>query len=134
LPYWHIAADPPTCFFGLFYLCCAPRERLYNPTVCIGHTLSTGTVSSLHTANFARFHATVSHDTTIVNFQLTDDSRSVSEYRREFTPFSRGPAACVRRLDVVENHTLYRTFPSSFCFRSCEKMRDLTTSSFDNMK
>jgi len=122
-------------FFHLFYLRCTPRERLYNSTVCIGHTPSTaGSVSSLHTANFARFHATTSHDTAhaVVNFKLTDDSRSVSEYRREVTPFSRGPAACVHRLDVVENHTLYRTFLLSFfCFRS-RKMWDL--SSFANVK
>lgn len=99
------------------------------------HTPSTaGSVSSPHAANFARFHATTSHDTTVVNFQLTDDSRSVSEYRREFTPFSRGPATCVRRLDVVENHILYRTFLLSFFCLHSRKMRDLTTSFFTNVK
>lgn len=95
---------------------------------CIGHTPiqreGLGIVSSVCAANFARFHATVSHDTVVVNFQLTDDSRSVSEYRCEFTPFSRGPAGCIRWLDVVENHTLYRTF-CRVCLHS-RKMRDST--------
>lgn len=55
LPYWHIAVDPPACFFGLFYLRCTPRERLYNSAVCIGHRRRLA-ASPLYTpANFARF-------------------------------------------------------------------------------
>lgn len=121
--------------FRPFFIFAARHENGCTTPRCVSDTPSTaGSVSSLHAANFARFHATASHDTTVVNFQLTDDSRSVSEYRREFTPFSRSSAACVRRLGVVENHTLYRTFLLSFSCIHSRKMRDLTTSSFANVK
>lgn len=124
LPYWHIAADPPTCSFSAFFIFAARHARTRGTTPrCIGRTPSAvGNVSSLHAANFARFHATVSHDTVVVNFQLTDDSRSVSEYRCEFTPFSHRPAAYVPRLDIVENHTAYRFFcrVCAFIYGKCE--------------
>lgn len=60
------------------------------------------TVSSLHAANFARFHATVSHDTVVVNFQLTDDSRAYRDIDANLPLFLVVP----HRLDVVENHNI----------------------------
>jgi len=57
---------------------------------------------SVRAANFARFHGTVSHDSVVVNFQLTNDDRSVSKYRREFTPFSPPP---LRRPDIADEIT-----------------------------
>lgn len=78
LPYWHIAADPPTFFFGLFILSFfflpsphATRTAVQLFTVHRIHAVAAGFPFSLRAANFARFRATVSHDTVVVNFQLT---------------------------------------------------------------
>lgn len=89
-------------FSAFFTFALARHARLYNYTLHRAHIhiyvyhrrlAARLCLYSLRAANFVRFHATRRSVTTlhcrvVVNFQLTNNGRNVSEYRREFTSFS----------------------------------------------